>query len=497
MKRDLSDMLATPGALEGLGPKLRMVASLTWPAIMAQLSNIIMEYIDASMVGSLGPDQAASVGLVATTTWLFWGLGYAACTGFAVQVAHLVGAGDDGRARQVLRQAVVAVLVLGVVLQAVGLGISGSLPEWLGGGDSIRGDARDYFAIFAAGLPFTYFTFLATTMLRSSGNMVVPGTVNVAMCVMDVIFNFFLIFPTRTVVLFGAEVAVPGAGMGVAGASLGTCTAYTVGGLYMWWFLIYRHQRLRHPYRGVGLRKALSTTRTVLTRERDISWPVALERVVMCGAQILITTIVAPLGNAAIAANAFAVTAESLCYAPGYGVGDAATTLVGQSLGAGRKGIAMSFARISAVSGMAVMAVLGMVMWVLAPEMMGLFSSDADILRLGTEALRIEAWAEPMFGAAIVIYGIFVGAGYTVVPACINFGSIWLVRISLSAILAPSYGLQGVWMAMCIELCVRGLLFIGVFLHKRWIRRFKPVAVGLSEASEQAGASGDDTPMVL
>ena len=130
MKRDLSDMLATPGALEGLGPKLRMVASLTWPAIMAQLSNIIMEYIDASMVGSLGPDQAASVGLVATTTWLFWGLGYAACTGFAVQVAHLVGAGDDGRARQVLRQAVVAVLVLGVVLQAVGLGISGSLPEY-------------------------------------------------------------------------------------------------------------------------------------------------------------------------------------------------------------------------------------------------------------------------------------------------------------------------------------------------------------------------------
>ena len=117
------------------------------------------------------------------------------------------------------------------------------------------------------------------------------------------------------------------------------------------------------------------------------------------------------------------------------------------------------------------MGVLGFVMWLLAPEMMVLFSPVEEIRALGTMALRVEAWAEPMFGAAIVGYGIFIGAGYTLVPASINFTSIWCVRLTLSAILAPIWGLYGVWLAMCIELCVRGTVFIIVFLRKRWIAK--------------------------
>ena len=485
-------MLSQPGALDGLGSKLRMVMLLTWPAIMAQMSNIVMEYIDASMVGSLGATQSAAIGLVATSTWLVWGLAAATCTGFAVQVAHRVGAGDDEGARSVTRSAIITVFLVGLVIAALSVAIAPALPGWLGGKSDIAGPASWYFGIFAAGVPLMGLTFLSTALLRSSGNMTVPGLTNVVMCLMDVVFNFFLIFPTRDVTVFGADITIPGAGMGVPGAALGTLLAYSAGGVWMMSYIFNRSTHISHPWQGIKGQARWHLRREIPVRAAVIGWPVALERVVMTGAQIFITTIVAPLGNAAIAANAFAVTAESLCYAPGYGVGDAATTLVGQSLGAGRKDLARGFARISVISGMIIMGVLGLVMWLLAPQMMSLFSSDQEIVSLGSMALRTEAWAEPMFAAAIVTYGVFVGAGYTVVPACINFGSIWLVRITLAWILAPSMGLYGIWLAMCIELCVRGSVFLICLVGKRWLRKSRAVpaeapALDASPADEGEG----------
>ena len=194
------------------------------------------------------------------------------------------------------------------------------------------------------------------------------------------------------------------------------------------------------------------------------------EHIILCGAQILTTVIVAPLGTFAIAANSFAITAESLCYMPGYGIADAATTLVGQSLGAGRRELTLRFARITVTLGMAVMGMMGAVMYVAAPLMMGLMTPVVEVQALGVMALRTEAFAEPMFAASIVAYGVFVGAGDTLIPSVMNLFSIWAVRLTLAAVLAPSMGLQGVWVAMCIELCFRGAIFLFRLKRGKWIK---------------------------
>lgn len=443
---------------------------------MAQLSTILMEYIDASMVGRLGAAPAASIGLVATTTWLFWGLGTATGTGYAVQVAHLIGGTRDNEARDVLRQAIIVVLGLAIVLATIGVAISPHLPHWLGGNPEIIEGSTSYFSIFAISLPMLFMNYLAASMLRCSGNMLIPGMMNVVMCLLDVVFNFFLIFPTRELSVLNTTLSVPGAGLGVTGAALGTLFAEIVSGSIMIYYLLYRSKRLSHPARGV--QKVMKLSGRTVRRACTISWPLALERVVMCGAQIFITAIVAPLGTAAIAANSFGITAESLCYMPGYGISDASTTLVGQSLGAGKRDLARSFGRITIFLGMSVMAILGLVMWIFAPDMMSFFSSDSNIISLGTTALRTAAWAEPMFGAAIVTYGIFIGAGYTVTPAVINFSCIWGVRITLSLCLASTLGLFGVWLAMAIELAVRGSVFLFFFFRGHWLHKaieIKPV----------------------
>lgn len=446
--------------------QLSLTARLSAPAIMAQLSTILMQYIDASMVGRLGAAESASVGLMNSSLWLFWGLCNMATMGFSVQVAHCLGARRQAEARDVLRQGITSSLTLGVFFGVVGIAISPWLPVWLGADESIAVDASVYFALFVGALPVLTMHYLGGGMLRCAGNMKVPGLLNVGMCVLDVVFNFFLIFPTRIIEVFGCGITVPGAGLGVAGAAAGTVAAECVCAAAMMWYLCRVQPELRLHGRPRG---SFRPSRTVLRRAMSIALPMTAEHAVFCGAQLMITVIVAPLGTVAIAANAFAVTAESLCYMPGFGIGDAATTLCGQAYGAGRYGLVRRFCYLATGLGMAVMTLMAVVMFMFAPQMMEIMTPVEEIVDSGVEILRIEAFAEPMYAASIVAYGAFVGVGDTLVPAVMNFGSIWLVRVPLAALMAPSMGLRGVWMAMCVELLFRGAIFLWRMASGRWL----------------------------
>lgn len=437
--------------------KLRLTVLLSLPAMVAQISSVAMQIIDAAMLGHLGTKESATVGLVSTTIWLFGGLCSAFAAGFSVQVAHHVGADDASGARHIIRQGIAAGLGFSLLMMVVGLGIAPMLPHWLGADADICEGASEYFAIVALALPILEMNMLAAGSLRCSGNIKVPSMLNAVMCVLDVVFNYVFIF------LFG---------MGTTGAALGTLVAYAITMVCMMYCMAVKDKVLRFGLDSIPDRKsALSRYcphRDTLYKALKIGSPISLERGVMCGAQIAITGIIAPLGSVAIAANTFGINIESLCYMPGYGISEAATTLVGQSLGAKRKDLMRSFAWIAMGLGMAIMAVMGVLMAVFAPEMMQIVTTDTEVIRLGTEVLRIEAWAEPMFAASIVAYGAFVGSGKTLVPSVMNLASIWVVRLTLAILLAPSMGLRGVWIAMCVELCWRGAAFIFRLSRRSW-----------------------------
>lgn len=446
--------------------KLNLIVQLSVPSVLAQLSTTMMVYIDASMVGSLGAKASAAIGIVQSTTWLFGGLTMASAMGFSVQAAHFIGANDFAKARSVFRQGIMATTVIALILTAVCLCIAGYLPHWLGGGDDIARDASLYFAVYCMSLPVYQIAILSSGMLKSSGNMRVPSAMSILMCVLDVIFNYFLIFGTRHVSLFGHDVMIPGMGLGVVGAALGTAFAYIVTGSMLTWFATVKSPEL-------SLKKEkwrFAPQWNYLRNAAKISMPMGAQYVMMSGAQIVSTMIVAPLGNFAIAANTFAIAAESLCYMPGYGIGDAATTLVGQSIGAGQHRLARSFAYRTVFLGMIVMAAISVVMYIAAPQMIGIMTPVEEIRVLGVEALRIEAFAESMFAASIVAYSVCLGAGDTLVPACMNLASMWLVRLTLAAYLAPIYGLRGVWMAMAVELTLRGTIFLIRLFSGKWLK---------------------------
>ena len=462
----LIDLIKT-GAPITLRQQLWLTLTLSTPAILAQLSSIIIQYIDASMVGSLGANDSASIGLVSTSMWLFGGLLSSAAMGFTVQVAHLIGANKSDDARGVLRQSLVVCLLFSITLMLIGCAICWQLPHWLGGNDAICHNASVYFLILSLFLPFLEIEFLAGGMLRSSGNMKVPGMLNILMCVLDVMFNFLFIFPSRDAVVLGHTIHLPGLGLGVKGAAMGTVLAEVITCLLMLYFLLCRSRELKL----VGTHGSFKPTIECLKKAFNIGSPIGMQQVMMCGAYIATTAIVAPLGSVALAANIFAITAESLCYMPGYGIGDAATTLVGQCTGARRVDLSKRFAHITVSLGVLSMTVLGILMYIFAPQMMSLMSPVQDIVDLGAHCLRIEAWAEPLYAASIVCYGVMIGAGDTLIPSVMNLGSMWIVRITLAAILASTMGLVGVWTAMCIELCVRGTIFLLRLWSGKWLKK--------------------------
>lgn len=435
--------------------QIKLAVWLSIPAMFAQIMHILMEYIDASMVGHLGAQASASIGLVSTTTWLFGGLCHSFGAGFCVQVAHQIGANRFSEARSILRQSLLCGVLFSGTLAIVGLAIANYLPVWLGGAPEICADASIYFTIFAVMLPLMMLTTLSAGMLRSSGNVKVPSLLMSSACLLDIIFNWFFIFKM---------------GWGVKGAALGTAVAYSLIALIMVGYLLFRSESLKLSLEPTGSKSFVPKGRT-LKKWWHIAWPMGAEHFVMCGAQITSTVIIAPLGTVAIAANSFGIIVESLCYMPGHGIADAATTLVGQSLGAQRKPLARSFARITVGLGMAVMTFMGIVMFVFAPEVMSLMTPDATVQALTSQVLRIEAFAEPMYAASIVCYGVFVGAGDTLIPCGMNLGSIWVVRITLALLFTKVFGLGlvGYWIAMALELCFRGAIFLWRLKGEKWL----------------------------
>ena len=440
----------------------QVALALSIPSILEQLVVTAMGYIDAAMVGHIGAEATASIGIVSSSTWLLHGILVGLYNAFSIQIAQYLGADRQQDARGVLRQAMLFNLAAGLAAAAFGIGISGHLPGWLGADVSLQANASAYFAIWSAALPFTMAMGMYTSMLRASGDALTPGLISVLVCVLDVVFNFFLINPTRT--LWG--ITVWGAGLGVPGAALGTALATVVGGLLALAILLLRKGPLCIRKPG-----SWKITRACIRNLGKVGVPLAAERAALSSAQVLQVRIVSQLGTVAIAANSLGVSAEGLCYMAGYGIQGAAIALIGQAVGAHRKDMAKRFAWLCTLMGMGIMTLTGAGLFAFAPALMSIFTADAAVIALGARVLRIEAFAEPMFGASIVASGAMQGAGDSTACFVLNLVSMWGIRLTLAFLLAPRLGLMGVWGAMCCELSIRGLLFLIRLARGKWLEK--------------------------
>lgn len=415
-----------------------LILSLSWPSILAMMSTNIMELIDAGMVGSLGGHASASIGLVSSSTWLINGICSGFIYGFSVQTAQSIGAKRFDHAKNLCRQGLVTILTVGITVGLLGLLISPHVPLWLGGEAELIHDSAAYLGIFCMTLPFGLLNSWAVQMLQSAGNTKLPGITMMVMCVFDVLFNYLFIFMLN---------------LGVMGAALGTSSATICSSLFLAFRVLFKEPMLKGAFR-------FHFTKNSVKQAVRIGLPVSLEQVVMGSSHVMFTRIVSPAGTVGIAANSFAITVEGLCYMPGFGISSAATSIIGQCVGADRKRLTHDLGWRIVRIGVGAMTCSGILMFVCAPIFMNLLTPVPEIAALGVTLLRIEAFAEPMYGASIVVTGILRGKGDTLWPAILNLVSVWCVRIPLAMLLFPQFGVIGAWIAMASELNLRGILFL-------------------------------------
>ena len=448
-----------------LSDKIKLIKDLSIPGILAVITETVMGFIDTAMVGALGALASASIGLVMSSTWLFGELINSVAIGFSVQVAHAVGAGKLERSKRIFKGSILTSLFISFLIAGVCYAWAHVAPTWLQAQPEIWKDATNYLGLYAIFLPIRQLNYLVNSMLQCAGDMKTPSKMAVLMCILDIIFNFFLIFPSRMISLFGLEIWVYGANLGVLGAQLGTSLAVCICTVISFKIALTKSNELRI--------KEISgnwfTSKEVLSSAWRIGMPNALAQSVLCMGQIASTKIIAPLGTVAIAAHSFGNTVESICYMPGYGIAAAATTLIGQAIGAGKKDLAKDFANIITLLGMAIMGILAIILFFTSPMIFAILTPDVDVQQLGVHVIRVVMLVEPLFAASIVITGVLRGAGDTVIPFILNLLSLWGIRITLAFFLAPIMGLMGAWLAMTIDIAIRGVLYLIRLYKTNWL----------------------------
>lgn len=429
---------------------------LAWPVILDQSFQTMVQYVDSAMVGSLGAVATAAVASNSSSIWLVNGMMYAFGAAFAVLAARQIGSGDTEAVHKTVRQALIAIVGLSVVVTSILWSIARRLPLWIGVEEQVAPVAGTYMIYIAMAYPFMILFMFMANLIRSSGDTRSPLISNIITNITNIVGNFLLIFPTRSLTLFGIEFTMPGAGMGVKGAAIATAGATVLSSLILFGVLIFKDSPLRTPFRNVSWRVDWKVMRQVFR----LGTPLALERATLSIGQIVLTILVTRIGTVSLAAHHLAITAESITYMPVSGFSMAATTLVAQSLGAQKREMALDFARRCLRWGIMLMTGTGVLMFIFSKGLMSFFTPDIAVITLGSKVLRIEAFAQPFFAMSIVIGGILRGGGDTKWPFINSLIGMWIVRLIPASILILHFGigLEAAWACMVADLVVRGLL---------------------------------------
>ena len=442
---------------------LPTILILAWPTMLEQLLATAVQYIDTAMVGSLGDYATAAVGSTTTVNWLVNSSISALGIGFLAFIAQAYGAGEKKNARRASAQAVLTVLVTGAVFTVFTLALSSYVPVWMQVDESIQGlAARYFFIIYAPMLPRTA-TIIFGSILRAVGDTKTPMLVGLAVNIINVILNFFLIFDTRQYTVFSHSITVYGAGLGVIGAAIASAVAFTVGGILIT-IALWRHKEISP--RGCSVKP----DRHILRPCFRVALPNMLQRFGTSLGYVAFASMINSLGDISTAAHTIANTVESAFYIPGYGMQAAASTLAGNALGAKDNAKMKELARLLVFIEVLLMVVSGALLFVFAPQMVSIFSDSDEVIRLGAIVLQMVAVSEPIFGAAIIMEGLMHGVGKTVAPFVFNIVGMWGVRIVGTFICTQllSMGLVSAWACMIGHNLLLFFMFLAYYLSGKW-----------------------------
>lgn len=439
------------------------ILTLAWPTMLEQLMQTAVQYIDTAMVGSLGTQATAAVGSTGTVNWLIGSTISAVGVGFLSYIAKAFGADDQAAAKRAVAQAVLFTGVLGIFFTVLTVSLSGMIPVWMRVDTGIREMASTYFLIlYLPMLPRTA-SIIFGTVLRSAGDTKSPMKIGLLVNCVNVVLNFFMIYPTRQVVIFSRHFTVWGAGLGVVGAAAASAIAFTIGGICIT-CVLWGHRTISP--RG----QKFSPDMQILKPCMRVAFPNMLQRFGTSFGYVAFAAMINSLGEVSTAAHTIANTVESAFYIPGYGMQTAAATLAGNAYGANDGKRMKKLASIFIPLEMILMTGSGACLFFAAPVLMRLFSVHEAVISLGAAVLRMVAVSEPFYGFSIIIEGFMMGVGKTKAPFIYNMIGMWLVRIAGTFVCTQllGLGLVSAWACMIVHNLLLFVLFFICYRKGVW-----------------------------
>lgn len=451
---------------EALGPSLqavvprssqdvaRAVNALAWPVILENLFQSALSTADMLMVSTLGAAAIAGVGTAAQVLWVLQAALAAVTTGTTVLVARHIGAGERDRANHVVKQSLVLSLALSLAFGMVGGYFSHSAVMALGAEPDVVDLGGGYLRIATGGAVTLLGMMVASAAMRGAGDTRTPMIVTGAINVVNVATAYTLIF---------GKLGLPA--MGVSGAAWALTIARAIGTITLLFLLWRGHGRLSIRGRG-GWRPNWRLLRRLVR----LGLPSMVEQMLMSGGMLLYGTIAIGMGTKVYAAQRITFTAISYAFMPGMGFAMAATTMMGQCLGARRPDLGDKSSWYAVRMAVIQMTTVAGVMALFGRPLMGLFTSDAEMIDMGVRAMAVLALSEPFQAVGQVLAGTLRGAGDTRFPMVATFLGIWLVRLPLGYLFGPylGWGLAGMYLSNVVDGAARAAANWWRYRSGRW-----------------------------
>jgi putative MATE family efflux protein len=434
----------------------RTVLRLAWPVVVQQVSFTAVQLVDTFLVGHLGEDALAGVGLASILYWVPLSGMFAIGIGTTAVVARNVGAGRPEQAEVTLRSAQMLSLIWGLGMAVVFFTAASPMLRVMGAEPAALDQGVVYMQATAFGLPFYSLLFASTSCLQGAGDTRTPMLIMLAINLINGILSWVLINGPG-----------PFPAYGVRGAGLGYVAAAMAGAALVLALLLRKNSVVR-----MTPSKVLAIEPAETGRILKVGLPSGGEQLQFMAAFLIYTRIIATLGTTALAAHQVALRIEGLTFQPGFAFGVAATTLVGQGLGANRPDLAQKAAVSAGRIAFVGMTAMGVALMIFSEPITRLFINDNEVVDIGRKLLLIFGLALPALSVSLSLGGALRGAGDTRAVLGIMSVGVWGVRLGPAYLLAivAGLGVPGAWLAAMTDINIRALLMFLRFRQGKWKR---------------------------
>ncbi|HEX8422107.1 MAG TPA: MATE family efflux transporter [Pyrinomonadaceae bacterium] len=431
----------------------RAIVLLSVPMILEMMMESLFGIVNVFYVARLGADAIATVGLTESMLTIVFGVAIGLSMATTATVARRTGERDTEGAAVAAVQSIIVGVLISLPLAVAGVAFAPALLRLMGAEAGVVQTGSGYASIILGGNVCIMLLFLINAIFRGAGDAAVAmrslWLANIVNIILDPCFIFGLgPFPE----------------LGVTGSAIATTIGRGTGVVYQLWILLGGRSRV------AVRREHLRLDVPVMLKLLRVSVGGMFQFLVATASWLGLTRIVAVFGSEALAGYTLSLRILIFAMLPSWGMSNAAATLVGQNLGAGKPERAERSVMFAGLSNVVFLAVVALVFVVFTERIIGIFTTDASVIAYGVSSLRIVSYGFIFYGYGMVMVQAFNGAGDTFTPTLINLGCYWLFQIPLAYALAIWFklGASGVFIAIPVAETLLTILAIIFFRRGRW-----------------------------